>query len=134
MWRGMISRLASVMIATAASLCLASDGRSGPVEDCLDAPTIACVTENFAEGADLPLRAVSASDRDTVISWLLRTLRALDHAEEAERVSWREERGAYAPDRAVEIAVARFLAPRARAPRMSASWMGWPIPPRRLRH
>lgn len=103
-------RLVSLVLAAAASLFLVAGARGGPPENCLDLPTVACIGANFAEGADLPLRALRAPDRDMAITWLLVALRALGRDDEAERVSWREERGAHALDRASGIAVARFLA------------------------
>jgi hypothetical protein len=110
-------RLASLVLAVGASLCFAGSVRGRPAEACLDAPTVVCIGANFAEGADLPLRALPAPARDTPTTWLLAALRALGRDDEAERVSWREQRGAYARDRASGIAVARFLASvRAGAP------------------
>ncbi len=61
-------------LAAAASLCVLSAARGGPAEDCLDAPTIACITANFAEDADWPLRALRSPDRRLPTVWLLRAL------------------------------------------------------------
>lgn len=109
--------LPAVVLAVAASVCAMPDARGGPAEDCLDAPTVACVTAHFAEGADLPLRALRLEDRSTPTAWLLRALLSLGQVDEAERVTRREEREAYGLDRAADIAVARFVASaRAGAP------------------
>jgi hypothetical protein len=108
----MMRTLVAIALAAAAWRLIPTAAHAGgsAAEACLDAPTVACITEHFADGADLPLRAIPAARRDTPTTWLLRALRILGRADEAEQVAWREERGTHAPDRATDIAVARSVA------------------------
>jgi tetratricopeptide (TPR) repeat protein len=102
-------RLSAVILAVAASVCVVPDARGGPAEDCLDAPTVACVTEHFAEGADWPLRALRSPDRRLPTVWLLRALLDLGQVDEAERVVARAEQAppSVGPS---DFAAARFAA------------------------
>lgn len=104
-------------LAVAASLCVQPAARGGPVEDCLDAPSVGCIVENFGKGADLPLRAIPSVERPWPSNALRRALLALGEADEVERVSRRNQRGAEPPKGDVNVAVVRFLASaRAGAP------------------
>lgn len=110
-------RASAALLATAAFLLFQPTARGGPAEDCLGAPTVACITEHFAEGADLPLRVVPPEARDDAIARLIGVLLALGRVDEAERVARRDERGRYPPDRSPSFAEARFAASvRAGAP------------------